>query len=450
MQTLSLVKDLPAKLLQPTVIAAIASIGLHSLLAAALPNLSTVGEVKEEPMADNIEVVELTPAEQERLPDISPLPFQAYQTQPLSSVPLLPPHNNFSATIPDIRLPPVRTSDLPLIPPSDRSSATKTKPKKPPTTAKATKTRKPVKTTKTNKTAKVDRPRNSKPATGTYRVFNQSTLKGKELRTAPDETFVDLPRASAQKPPQPTNPKPTNSKPRTNKRPQRSTANNRPKPNRGRTRIARNPNNSQSPTAKKPQKPIARASRTAPPPSTPNPQASRTAPTTSTPNPQASTTPTPTIDNQTPETTTQPSLAEQEIQRNLLTRNETNTSDREAQRNYLNWIATINQGGKREDITITGTYPPDACVKQLDGTAIVGVLVDGNNNPMGEGKLIKSSGYPVFDLPALGDALTTTFDNKTGRSKIYLVTVEYKYNSEVCSPAGGEGGRERGREGGNS
>ncbi|MBW4619740.1 MAG: energy transducer TonB [Cyanosarcina radialis HA8281-LM2] len=423
MSSLSFVTDLSAKLLQPTVIAAIASIGAHSLLAMALPNLSTSGEVKEESTPDKVEIVELTPAERQRLPDLSPIPSQAYQTQPLSSVPLLPPHNNFSSTIPDIRLPPVRTANLPPIPPSARTSSPKTKPNKPTKTAKATKTRKPLKVGKTNKIAKVNKPSNSKQSAGTYRFFNQPTLKGKEVTSLPDGALADLPGEIAPKPPQTTNPKPTKPGSRTNKRPQRVAARNRSsRANRGRSPIARKPNNSQSPPRRNPKKPIARSSKPAATPATPNPQ--------------PSVTPTPATDDR----AVQQALIEQELERSL-TRNEVNTSDREAQRNYLNWIAKGGLDGKREEITIAGTYPQDACLKQLNGSASVAILVEPNKRPIGQGELIKSSGYSVFDRQALGDALSANFDNKTERSKIYLVTVEYKYNREACPPVGKEGER---------
>jgi hypothetical protein len=419
MQALSFVKDLPVKLLQPTVIAAIASIGAHSFLAMALPNLSTSGEVKEESTPDKVEIVELTPAERQRLPDLSPIPSQAYQTQPLSSVPLLPPHNNFSSSIPDIRLPPpVRTANVPPVP-QRPSSATK-----PNRTAKTTKTRKPVKTAKTNKIAKTNKTSNSKQTAGTYRLYNQPTLKGKEVTSLPDGSLADLPEEIAPKPPQANNPKPTNSRSRTNKRPQRAAARNRSsRANRGRSPIARKPNNSQSPPRKNPKKPIARSSKPAATPATPNPQ--------------PSVTPTPGTEDR----AAQQTLIEQELQRSL-TRNEANTSNDEARRNYLNWLAKVGRDDKPEEITIAGTYPQDACLKQLNGSTSIAILVDQNKRPIGQGELIKSSSYAVFDRQALGDALSTNFENKTRRSKIYLVTVEYKYNSEACPPVRSEGVRE--------
>jgi TonB family protein len=51
---------------------------------------------------------------------------------------------------------------------------------------------------------------------------------------------------------------------------------------------------------------------------------------------------------------------------------------------------------ERKELSLTGTYPKAACLKQLKGTAIYNVLVDGNGKSTNL-DLIRSAGYPIFN-----------------------------------------------------
>jgi Gram-negative bacterial TonB protein C-terminal len=127
--------------------------------------------------------------------------------------------------------------------------------------------------------------------------------------------------------------------------------------------------------------------------------------------------------------------SEQEIARNdsqqraaALEKNTANTSDQEANKNYLRWLMTINNV-QPENLTIKGKYPKDACLQKLEGNTTYGVLVNTKGEPT-QLNLIKSSGYPLFNQNAQIDISFHNFPKDT--PKPYLVKVEYSYSTNLC------------------
>ncbi len=123
----SIIQTLPAKLLQPTSIAIFASIGIHALmLGVALPSLLMFSS-EQQMTARTVRILELTPAEQNRLPDFS-VPPPPSNVPPFPNTPIfnpikalpLPPFPNFK-TFP---LPPVRVTLPPPPPFTARNSPT--------------------------------------------------------------------------------------------------------------------------------------------------------------------------------------------------------------------------------------------------------------------------------------------------------------------------------------
>jgi TonB family protein len=114
-----------------------------------------------------------------------------------------------------------------------------------------------------------------------------------------------------------------------------------------------------------------------------------------------------------------------------LTRDETGTKDEDARQNYVD--LSVKQGitQKPEEINISGSYPQEACIQKLEGTPVIGVSVDANNN-VSESRVIKSSGYPIFNKKALEDVVKLVKFNNTGQPKTYLVYVQYEYSSKIC------------------
>ncbi|MFM7479109.1 MAG: energy transducer TonB, partial [Microcystis aeruginosa] len=127
-----------------------------------------------------------------------------------------------------------------------------------------------------------------------------------------------------------------------------------------------------------------------------------------------------------------------------------NTSNEEAMRNQVDWLARVqktnpnalnelnqpNQGrGGITTVNLTGNYPATACSRQLAGTAVYGVTVDAQGGLSSEPQLIKSAGFPIFNQQGAREVRLTRFNNPSGESRIYQVRVSFAPNPEVCRGA---------------
>ncbi|BAG05761.1 MULTISPECIES: energy transducer TonB [Microcystis] len=127
-----------------------------------------------------------------------------------------------------------------------------------------------------------------------------------------------------------------------------------------------------------------------------------------------------------------------------------NTSNEEAMRNNLAWLARVqktnpnalnelnqpNQGSRGiTTVNLTGNYPATACSRQLAGTAVYGVTVDAQGRLSSEPQLIKSAGFPIFNQQAAREVSLTRFNNPSGASRSYHVRVSFAPNPEVCRGA---------------
>lgn len=104
-----------------------------------------------------------------------------------------------------------------------------------------------------------------------------------------------------------------------------------------------------------------------------------------------------------------------------------NTSDDEAMRNNVRWMAKIGVL-KPQAIEIAGTYPTPACPSQVKGSAVVGVATNEQGQVAAEPYLIKSSGFPILNQQALQDVRS----QKLPGQGAYRVTVNYDYSPKVC------------------
>ncbi|MBW4576418.1 MAG: TonB family protein [Aphanothece sp. CMT-3BRIN-NPC111] len=376
MPFLSFFQILPDVVRQPTVIAALASLGIHGLLAVSLPTLSASSTPEEENMRGTVKVVELTPAQQNRLPQPSSLPPLAYQTQPLPPEPPLPygslplPPANLSSNIPIIRLPPaIRSQSAPR---TSRLNQTSFLRRVPETT----------------------RSRSQTQASRNYRVLDKPILRGKQFSIAKVET------PNSQKPQQDKN------------RAQPSTVSG--------TQSVVKPNNSDILLAEKLNAQRQTAGNIAP-------QTQISKNTNSQQPTQGSSSQQAALEQQ----RQQQLLADIRQRQQDLTRDETGTKDEDARQNYVD--LSVKQGitQKPEEINISGSYPQEACIQKLEGTPVIGVSVDANNN-VSESRVIKSSGYPIFNKKALEDVVKLVKFNNTGQPKTYLVYVQYEYSSKIC------------------
>jgi TonB family protein len=103
--------------------------------------------------------------------------------------------------------------------------------------------------------------------------------------------------------------------------------------------------------------------------------------------------------------------------------------DKETQQNFVDLLDKV-RNGKGETITIIGSYPRDACLKKLDGTAKVATVADATGKVIDEPMMITSD-YKIFESEALSAVKKHTFD-KTGKKKPYLVEVKFEYKKEIC------------------
>jgi outer membrane biosynthesis protein TonB len=111
-----------------------------------------------------------------------------------------------------------------------------------------------------------------------------------------------------------------------------------------------------------------------------------------------------------------------------LSRNEENTTDKEANANYLAWIEKA-QNTKPNRMTIAGTYPQDACLRRLQGVVIYGATI--NQGKANNLNLIQSSGYAIFNQQAATDIQNRTFFyNLNGATQI---SVTFDNNDRICT-----------------
>ncbi|WP_204102219.1 MULTISPECIES: TonB family protein [Spirulina sp. CCY15215] len=113
--------------------------------------------------------------------------------------------------------------------------------------------------------------------------------------------------------------------------------------------------------------------------------------------------------------------------------NDKNTTDQEARNNQERWIAETNQPQAREQLRTTamqGAYPKDACINRAQGTAVYGVVVQPNGRRT-DVQQIRSAGYRILDQQAI--AQVTSAGLASGSAPIpYRVTVRFTYDPNIC------------------
>ena len=116
--------------------------------------------------------------------------------------------------------------------------------------------------------------------------------------------------------------------------------------------------------------------------------------------------------------------------RQSLTKTEAGTTDEDARKNYVAWLTKVGDI-EPDKIEIEGTYPRDACIKRLEGTSVFGVVTNEQGAVVAL-DLIKGAKYALFNQQASQELSDRTLDNPTDKPKPYQVTVNYKYDAEIC------------------
>lgn len=372
MSKASFIKSVSEKLNQPTSIAVMASVGIHALLGVSLPYVMPVFSREEPPLRQTVQLLELTPADLSRLPDLSvpSIPPSLYYQTPLSSQSLLPSQTpqvplNLDGTISLYPRKSTSTSS------SQSSSSTK----------------------RTNRTPNSVTPNSSQRQRLTNKELRE--LLGRGVTAAPTRNILEQLEQleSADPKNEPSDSSNTSMDSLANRR------------------------------LNQDQESLTLAQRGIAPPREPfkpkkhdivahNPQANHQSPTNE--NSEA----------QRP----QPS------QRNThdLARNSkpdsTNTNNQEAQPN--------NPTGRDGNVPtipmrLAGTYPKEACSEKLSGTAVFRVLV-GADSKIANIQLLQSAGNSAFDQQARQDINARSFPNSTAQPKSYRVSVAFEYDKKIC------------------
>ena len=113
-----------------------------------------------------------------------------------------------------------------------------------------------------------------------------------------------------------------------------------------------------------------------------------------------------------------------------LQKNTAETTNEEARKNYVAWLSLIKEV-KPEELTFEGTYPRDACIRRLEGTSVYGVLVN-TQGEVTDLELIKGAKYPIFNQQASKNISERNLANDTEKIKPYRITVNFKYDPEIC------------------
>lgn len=338
----------------PSAISAIASLGLHGLILLALPLLSYTGIQPGEPeIRRPVEVVELTPDEQKRLPDFSD--SSPIELPPITTLPK--PDGLFSQS----DLPQPSTSSIsPSFPSSD------------------------------------------------------SLLAPLPVFIPPPAPIVDLPTftipiapSTRPAPPRPAAPTPVPS-PQADQSPQ--------------------PSPTVSPSA--------------------SPEASPS------PSPTVAVEPGPDQSAQT-EPTEQPPRTQEQIQQDLVARqqelrelytyNPSGTRQGDAQSTFASWFyedlqKTGDDFDQRKEEKVTLEYPKIACPLKQTRFAVVGLMINPDNQIVGDPKIVQSSGYRLFNQEAVNAVKEMAFENTTGDEntakvdQLHLVTVNFEYSEDICPP----------------
>ena len=116
--------------------------------------------------------------------------------------------------------------------------------------------------------------------------------------------------------------------------------------------------------------------------------------------------------------------------RESLTKTEAGTTNEDARKNYVAWLAKI-EDIEPDKIEIEGAYPRDACIRRLEGTSVFGVVTNQQGQVVAL-DLIKGAKYALFNQQASQELGDRTLDNPTDKPKPYQVTVNYKYDAEIC------------------
>ncbi|MDJ1176199.1 energy transducer TonB [Roseofilum capinflatum] len=401
--------------LQPFWIATIASVAFHGLLWINIP----IRSGSPRPSLDAVDLVELTPEQLERLPNLNspsqltlpPINPEAWQQQPLPNPPGNPSANSSSAENPSsFVLPPPRASlELPPPPVLQLPPISSTPPYREPLVI----------------------PTLPPPPPSSPPVYDDANplpvlppsdldLEINRLAENPEENTET---SSPPQPPEPTGeeeqPEPEEPGVLPDSIPEAAIADLR----RRQEQYRQQAEASENPEEEIPEPESSPVAAVPPEEEIPEPESSPVTalpPEEETPEPEA----TPEPDD--------PLLAEIQALREAIAYNPEGTSDQEATAALESWFNNIPDRYKNEDNTsgwkqkeLNVPLPELACRSQLQGRATIGVLVNPEGEIIREAKLIQSTGYAILNEAALQSVRSYAFE-PTEIHQLYLIEVIFE------------------------
>lgn len=128
--------------------------------------------------------------------------------------------------------------------------------------------------------------------------------------------------------------------------------------------------------------------------------------------------------------------------RQLYSYNPEGTGEEQSVQTLNTWIEDYNEQlgpllADYKQLNLAGPYPRAACLRQMQGTAVIGALIDTDGKVLEEPapKVLQSSGYGIFNQRALDAVKAYTFDEADNR-QLYLVSVTFAPNSDICAAMG--------------
>ncbi|MCG5060652.1 MAG: hypothetical protein KA714_22410 [Limnoraphis sp. WC205] len=103
---------------------------------------------------------------------------------------------------------------------------------------------------------------------------------------------------------------------------------------------------------------------------------------------------------------------------------------------YVNWVLGVRESypdvQSAQAISISDVYPAEACEQQLNGQALVGVIIGSGGEILAEPELLLDTGYPVLDDTAIQKVQEFISTESLARGNPTAYQFAFNFNSESC------------------
>lgn len=97
-------------------------------------------------------------------------------------------------------------------------------------------------------------------------------------------------------------------------------------------------------------------------------------------------------------------------------------------------LSNVGENSQFPKTAIELPFPSEACeVVQRTVSADIGIVIDAEGKPVGDFTVLRSSGYEFFNNVAGESILASTFENPSGKNVPYQITATFPYSGESCA-----------------